>query len=153
MDFAGTIGENTVFVTLRDGLWYVENVFHHELNHMLSDRHYALFNREKWKSFNPSDFNYKGRYAPWTYVVNHGTSQPWFDTTYLHQGFLSEYSKTRLCEDFARYAEALFMSEKRFWDAFDKYERVREKAKLTIDFYTRLDSMFTEDYFRELGNQ
>lgn len=152
-ELAGTIGKRTVFVTLRDGLWYVENVFHHEFNHLLAEEYYALFDKEKWKSFNPSDFDYQGRYASWAYVEMHGTSQPWFDTTCLHQGFLSEYSKTRLIEDLARYAEALFMSSREFWDAYDRFENVKGKAKLAIDFYNKLHPIFTEEYFRELTIQ
>jgi hypothetical protein len=150
LEFAGTIGHKYVYVTLRDGLGYVENVFHHEFNHILADDHYELFDREGWENLNPPDFRYEGRYTSYVYVVEHGTSQPWFDTTFLPQGFLSEYSKTTLIEDFARYAEALFMSEKEFWDAYDKYEKVRGKADLCIEFYNKLHPIFTGAYFRDL---
>jgi hypothetical protein len=153
LKYGGTVSQKHVIITLRDGLEYVENIFHHEFNHVLANEHYELFDRERWEDSNPTDFNYHGRYGSSTYIIKHGTSQPWFDTTYLHQGFLSEYSKTKLVEDVARYAEALFLSEQRFWDAFDNYERVRAKARLLIDFYYKLDPIFTEEYFRELENQ
>lgn len=36
------------------------------------------------------------------------------------------------------------------WDAFDKYERVKDKAKLVIEFYNKLHPTFTEEFFRGL---
>lgn|GEM_PF-6252756 len=155
VEYAGSLNmpRRCIFVTLRDGLSYVENVFHHELNTILLEKECKLFDAEKWSSCNPEDFSYWDTTRGCEYVRTHGTSQPWVDTTYFHQGFTSKYSMTSLDNDLSRYAEALFMSEKEFWDAFDEYERVREKARLTINFYNKLHPMFTEEYFRGPGNQ
>lgn len=141
-----------IFIALRDGVGYVENIFHHMFNAILQIKERKSI-RGDWFRCNPEGFSYWGGRQGFNYIKTHGTSQPWFDTTYLHQGFTSEYSMTSLDNDLSRYAEALFMSRKEFWDAFDKYERVRAKARLLIDLYNKLHPMFTEEYFRELGTQ
>lgn len=151
-EYAGTFVNNTAYLTLRDGISYIESVFHHEFNTILLEHHPELFNRFEWISHNPDSFVYWDASRGVEYLKKYGTSQPAFETTYLSDGFLCKYSMTSLDNDLSRYAEGLFTSKKEFWDAFDTFEKVRNKAGTAIEFYNKLNPIFTEKYFRRLGS-
>jgi hypothetical protein len=69
----------------------------------------------------------------------------------LHEeGFLHEYGKASLEEDFNSFAGRLFSGDAGLWRAIEKYPRVKAKADLAIAFYTRLDPSLTTEFFQSL---
>jgi hypothetical protein len=51
------------------------------------------------------------------------------------------------------FAQNLFRPEKNFWNYVDRFPRIKQKAKLLINFYNKISAMYTEQYFRKMENQ
>ena len=70
----------------------------------------------------------------------------------LHQyGFLYSYSLTNKWEDFATFAENLFLNKKEFWEAVERYEKIRNKFELISVFYETLDPKMSKEYFLDMN--
>jgi hypothetical protein len=53
--------------------------------------------------------------------------------------------------DINTFAQNIFSPSENFWKIADGYLRIKKKVKILIDFYNKIDPMFTEDYFRRLS--
>ncbi|MFN9929407.1 MAG: hypothetical protein ACK54T_01865 [bacterium] len=65
-------------------------------------------------------------------------------------GFLTQYPKTTLGQDFNSYAEVLLWKPELLLETFAPDSRVGRKARVVRDFYIAIDKRF-EDYFAPLG--
>lgn len=148
--YGGTYRGKDIYITYRDGIQYLENIFHHEFNSVLMLFKGTDFNKKEWLAHNPKEFSYWDQTEGIEYLKLHSTSIPSFEQAYLAEGFVSNYSKASFDNDLSRYAEAIFTANPAFWAAVDKYEAVRGKTILLINFYHKQDKMFTEEYFRQL---
>jgi len=122
----------------------VESTFHHELSSVFLLYHPGYFEKKKWLGINDEKFNYgKGGLEE---IRNNKASRK-FDAILNSQGFLHEYALSSLENDFNSFAESIFVGDTRFWDIVDKYPKIEMKLNILIDFYSKLDPIFTKEYF------
>ena len=124
---------------------WIERVFHAELSSILW-RNLGLDDKA-WCQHNPPDFQYLGSGVDAIKQKKHSVR---FDQQLHEQGFLAEYSKSTLENDFNAIAASLFVGDKRLWDLSKEFPRLRGKLELTIAFYSELDPTWTEAKFRSL---
>jgi hypothetical protein len=101
----------------------------------------------EWLQINPTSFAYLGRGS--RTIAKNQASTAWTPGL-LRDGFLCEYSKASMEEDFGMIAAELFANEPAFWLVVSKYQRLHSKVALAIAFYHELDPTFDEQYFRNL---
>ena len=150
VSFGGTFDDRDIYISQRDGIEYIENIFHHEFLSILVNHNGGKIKESHWYAINQKRFKYSDPTGGYEYLKIYKTSIPCFDTAYLKEGFLSNYSKSSIDNDMSRFAENLFLSTPEFWAAVDKFDAVRKKATLLINFYHKLNPIFTETYFRQL---
>jgi hypothetical protein len=128
---------------------YLEQTFHHELSSILFYEHPEFFNERKWKQQNHGfDYGDGGVSA-----IQNDVASTEISHEYATLGVLSQYATSALEEDFNTFAEQLFCASQEFWKLVDTSPLLYEKAKIIIDFYTKLNPVFTEAYFREISTQ
>lgn len=118
---------------------------HHEFSHNLQNKHWEQFPHKQWKKSSLKKYGKGGHQA-----IKKGSSSQVFDTLLCAVGFLHEYAKSSANEDFASFAENLFLNNQEFWKLVEKYPLIKAKKDLAIQFYQSLDPIFTEDYFKHL---
>jgi hypothetical protein len=149
---AGTNSTEEVYIAARDlteGFTdeYLESTFHHEFSSILLRNFPDFFRRPEWINTNPMGFRYGESGVD--SIKQERASQD-FDRDQHVDGFLNEYARGDIEDDFNSFAESLFMKAPGFWDVVDRYKNVNKKAQLTIQFYQRLHPSFTESWFRDL---
>jgi len=150
--YAGTYTYDAVYLT-NDGVTegytdvFIERTFHHEFSSILFYNHPTLLDTAAWNSI--SDL---GNNDPEGGVgaIREGAASSDIDTTLCALGFLTEYSLSDFENDINMLAEQLFLPEPNFWDLVDTYPKLKTKVNMLTAFYTKLDPMFTEKYFRGL---
>lgn len=129
--------------------FYLEETFHHEYSSILYRNHPSFFNEIDWNKANIHGFDYKDPENGVGAIRNNESSQD-IDTALCKKGFLTQYSLSGLENDINTFAQNMFSPSENFWQTVDQYPRIKKKVKLLIDFYNKIDNMFTEDYFRNL---
>lgn len=144
--FSGTYGYFDWAVYLIDDGWkndaFAENTFHHEFSSILLSQKGFYIN--PWTEHNPKDFKYLYETAKNNYDVKttgKGTISDYND------GFITDYGRTTFENDFNEYSAMIFTNPKEFKKIMDQYSRVRSKFKIWLDFYQKIDPVFTEAYF------
>jgi hypothetical protein len=119
--------------------------FHHELAHILYDRHFKRFPMEEWVKANGGAvyLGIGGREA-----MRQGRAGKEYRIDLHEKGFLNEYSMVELEEDVAEYAGGLFAGGEKFWGAYERFPKVRQKADLVARFYQNLDASITIEKLR-----
>jgi hypothetical protein len=150
----------------------IEEIFHHEVAHILLRHFITKFNAAEWGKINPPGFQYSGSGLEAIKKKKHperstspylgdsfggGRQCGWgssslgqYDRAYLKDGFLYEYATSHWQEDFCLFAQNLFMGKEVFWEIAARYEKIERKTAMVIGFYRAIDPTFTEDYFRRL---
>lgn len=123
---------------------WLERVFHSEFSSILLRNQFDSFRDDRWNSVNAENFSYG---AGGVAAVKKGEVGKFFDAKLLKQGFLSQYAKSSLENDFNAFAGFLWLGDEKLWDASEKYSAIGVKLKLTIDFYHSLDSSIDTDFF------
>lgn len=121
-----------------------ERTFHHEFSTVLLRQTGFLIN--PWEEQNPKEFKYlyetiKNRRD--IRISGKGTKSDYED------GFITDYGRTTFENDFNEYAAMIFTAPREFKKIMDQYPRVRNKFKLWLEFYHKIDPVFTEAYFFE----
>jgi hypothetical protein len=129
---------------------YLEQTFHHEYSSILYRNHPSLMDETGWKKANIEGFDYNDPENGVGAIRNNESSQD-LDTVLCKKGFLTQYSLSGMENDINTFAQNLFSPSEGFWKIVDQYPRIRRKTKLLIDFYNRIDTQFTEEYFRNLS--
>lgn len=123
-----------------------EQTFHHEYAHLLQELNYDNFPEKEWDKINPEGFKYGKENAAWG---------GYDEESNRNNGFLRGYAKFGKNEDFAVLVESLFKnpsnSDDNLWMLKEKYKRIGQKVNIVIDFYHKLDPVFTEEYFRKIS--
>jgi hypothetical protein len=119
--------------------------FHHEFSSILLSCHGFFLN--SWVDHNPKNFEYlQEQSANWTAI--------WKDIEYTgegteadyRQGFMNNYSRTNFENDFNEYAAMIFTHPQKFKKIMNQYPRVRGKFLVFLEFYHKIDPIFTEEY-------
>lgn len=123
--------------------------FHHEFSSLLLSRHSFFVN--PWLDNNPKGFVYlTEKYNSWkamekdVEISKKGTEEDY------EKGFIRAYGQTDLENDFNEYSAMIFTYPQKFKKIMNKYSRVRGKFKVWLEFYQKIDPIFTEEYL--LGN-
>ena len=168
LQFSGTASRRAVYLVVRDKSQgytdeFVESVFHQEYSTLLMNRYLKHLDLTAWRAVNPEGFAYLGSNS-WDGVRGKdggakaitqtgGTKLLSTDAARLEQGFLVRYSTSSLENDVNGYAAALFANNPSFWANVDKHPTVRKKTALAIEFYHRIDPVFTKEYFQRLPRE
>jgi len=75
-----------------------------------------------------------------------GTSLVGTEADY-EKGFMNSYGQTNFENDFNEYAAMVFAYPEKFKQIMNQYPRVRCKFLVFLDFYQKIDPIFTEEYF------
>lgn len=125
----------------------IEKNFHAEFSSILLRNFPSRLDQDAWQKINPPDFSYRGSGVQ--AIRNRQASLSLSDA--LHQeGFVNEYAKASLEEDFNSQAGRLFTGDAGLWSAIAKYPKVQAKADLAVAFYGKLDASFTKEFFLSL---
>lgn len=127
---------------------YIEQSFHHEFSSILLRNYTSWLDTIAWKKANIPGFDYNDPEAGVGAIRNNESSQT-LDSALCKKGFLTQYAYSGLENDVNTIAQNLFMPEADFWAYADNYPRIRQKVKLLIAFYNKIDPAFTETYFRK----
>ena len=142
--FFGTNSRWDVYIA-SDNNNVVEKTFHHEFSSILLRRYSAFRFEDKWKKLSPGSLNTTSSKA-----LKKGYNSPGFEPELLEIGYLDLYSLSNWENDFNMYAENIFAGDPAFWKIADTYSIVKEKMKLAVELYTKVNPIFTESYFRFL---
>ncbi len=63
-----------------------------------------------------------------------------------NKGFMNTYAQTTFENDFNEYARIIFINPQEFKKIMNQYPRVRGKFLIWLDFYHKIDPIFTEEY-------
>lgn len=153
--YGGTNSTNALYLTDNGEAMgytnsYIEQTFHHEFSSILMRNYAALLDTIAWKEVNARGFRYNDPEHGVGAIRNHQSSQT-LDTAICRNGILTEYGMSSLENDANTFAQNLFCPANNFWMIVDRYPLVRRKTLLLIAFYHRLNTVFTEDYFRKLA--
>ena len=150
--FGGTSSKQTVYITNDEDNFtcsynLLENYFHHEFSSILLHKNPCKFQKRKWKRINPEDFRYgKGGLQ----AIVTGTAEMNFDYELNERGFLTRYSEASVEEDFNVYCQNIFNGGEAFWKLVDKFQKIKAKTELVLQFYHRIDPNFNLQYFNSL---
>ena len=135
--------ERTIYLVNKDfSDNYFEQTVHHELLHLFAENNPELKPPKKvWKAFNATGFHYKDVDDPNAIMKK----------SLIRQGILCLNARVDTDEDMAVFAEHLFCAKHGFWRIVEESPQIRGKFKLMIEFYQKIDPMFTEEYFRRIS--
>lgn len=125
----------------------VELTIHSEFSALLLRKHRALLDIRNWNLCNPEGFSYLGGGVS---AVSSGKDNVDIGSAKLSEGFICEYSKASLEEDFCEISARLFQGDERLWKISRKHPRIRKKMELAVNFFHSLDPVFTNEYFKKI---
>ena len=143
----GTHGDSSVFLIDCTKDSDLRENFHHEFNHILYYQFGTWFDLDGWKAANKAGFSY-----------GNGGTEAITNKSYKNigleysskDGFVTEYAKSAIEEDIAETSMYLFCGNDEFWAVVDSNTILKEKVRILVNFYNRLDPVFTMKYFRGL---
>ncbi len=148
----GTRSRSAVYVVRNEKYSpvHVERNVHAEFSSILFMNFPLQSDKEAWEQINPPDFRYRG-----SGVQAVGDKQASLRVTdaLCEEGFLNEYGKASIEEDFNSFAARLFVGDEGLWSAVERYPKVKAKADLTIAFYRKLDAKMIKTFFLSLRDR
>ncbi len=120
--------------------------FHHEFSSILLARHGFFLN--PWFDQNPKGFKYlHDIYGNLQEMMKKKISVTIVGTKDDYEkGFMNTYAQTTFENDFNEYARMIFSNPKKFKKIMGQYPRVRGKFLVWLEFYHKIDPIFTEAY-------
>ena len=144
LNYGGTSSNETVYLVHQYYTKeYVERTFHHEFGAILM--HKYSFDSIAFKLLLPEGVFYGSGGLE---ALREGKSSLHINYELIEKGFLNEYGSSCVEEDFCTIVEQLFLPEESFWEIYDTYPVIHNKIKYIIDFYSTIDTLFKEEYFR-----
>jgi hypothetical protein len=145
----GTRSRNSVYVVCKPTYASsgVERIIHAEYSSVLFQKFPQHFDAEAWKQINPPNFNYLGSGVE---AVKRGKASRRADPAIWGQGFIQEYAKASVEEDFNSHAAALFMGDEQYWTAVDQHPKLKAKSDFVVAFYTKVHASLDVVYFQKL---
>ena len=119
------------------------STFHHEFSSLLLKSHTFFLN--PWEDFNPKDFKYAYETTKDKLNTYNSASSVGTEADY-EKGFMNSYGQTNFENDFNEYSAMIFTYPEKFKKIMNQYPRVRGKFKVWLDFYQKIDPIFTESY-------
>jgi hypothetical protein len=124
---------------------YSIGAFHHEFSSLLLKRRSFFLN--PWLKQNPDNFNYLYEtYGELKNLQRHRNVSIHGTTNDYEKGFMNSYGQTNFENDFNEYAAMIFTHPQKFKKIMNQYPRVRGKFLLFLEFYHKIDPIFTEEY-------
>ena len=121
-----------------------EKLFHHEFSHCLFENYKKQLNKREWKKLCLKKYHGK----IWEMIRSNSNMRE-FNPDLYSTGFLNLYATINIKEDFASFAENIFLSDVVFWKAVSENKLLHQKLILTIGFYKKLNPDFDEKYFEK----
>lgn len=155
--YGGTNSNNALYLT-DDGAsmgytdLYMEQTFHHEFSSILFRNNASFLDTSAWMKANVPEFDYNDPEKGVGAIRNNKSSQE-FDSLLCSKGFLTQYALSGMENDINTVAQNLFSPSEGFWNYVERFTRIKQKVNLLINFYNRLDPVFTEDYFRKMKDK
>lgn len=119
------------------------HIFHHEFGTLLLKSH--SFWIDPWTDNNPTDFKYLiDTHHTWKELRE--ARKTVTDTFCYENGFVTTYGLTSFSNDFSEYSAMIFTRPQKFKELMNQYPRVRGKFLVWLDFYQKIDPIFTEAY-------
>lgn len=145
----GTNSRSAVYLVCKEAYSdnAVENNFHAEFSSILFRNRADDFDKEAWQQVNPPDFRYRGSGVQ---AIKNKQATVRLAEALHDEGFLNEYGKASMEEDFNSYAARLLMGDAVLWGVMEKHPKVQAKAALVMAFYQKLDAHFTPAFFQSL---
>ncbi len=150
--YGGTNSENALYLS-NDGMangftnQYLEQTFHHEFSSILLRNYPDFLDTTAWKKANEPGFDYNDPEDGVGAIRNNASSQE-LDTILAKRGLITQYAMSSLENDVNTLAQNLFCPDRGFWKIVDNYPRIHAKVKMLIDFYSKINPVFTEQFFR-----
>lgn len=116
---------------------------HHELSSLILLSHSFFIN--PWTDQNPQNFEYLYDVTDNTLKTYKSTSSVGTELEY-EKGFMNTYGQTDFENDFNEYSEMIFTYPQKFKEIMNQYPRVRGKFLVWLEFYRKIDPIFTEEY-------
>lgn len=119
--------------------------FHHEFSSLLLARHSFFVN--PWTDHNPRGFIYlTEKYKDWKILEKEVDLSKKGSTEEYEKGFMRVYGETDFENDFNEYSAMIFTDPKKFKNIMNRYPRVRGKFLVWLQYYKKIDPIFTEEY-------
>ena len=153
-DYGATNSRDAVYLC-NDGFergftgYYLEQGFHHEFSSILLRNFRSRFSDSKWTAANPREFQYLGDGLD---AIRRRKDDIYYSIECFKKGFFTEYSQASIEEDLNTVAEGLFLGDRQYWQAVDRYPMLKRKCHLAISFYKSIDPWFTERRFRQFAD-
>lgn len=128
---------------------YIERGFHEEFSSILKNNYSQFFEEDLWKTINGNGFIYNSLNGYEAIQSGHSSEGP--DKEVYEKGFLTEYGMSTMENDFNSFAKQLFLPDKNFWKVTEDYEKLMKKRDLVINFYNKIDTIFTKDFFKNFS--
>lgn len=116
---------------------------HHELSSLFLARHSLFIN--PWTDNNPGNFRYLYEESDDKLKTYKSTSMDGSADDY-EKGFMNTYGQTNFENDFNEYSAMIFTYPQRFKKIMNQYPRVRGKFLVWLEFFQKIDPIFTEKY-------
>ena len=150
---AGTNSSDRLYIKIESGnpLYtdtFIEESVHHEIAHLLQRNYGYLWDDLAWGKCNPPNFHYAAPSGVEAVREGHSSLRP--NDDWNRHGFLSEYSASDPSEDFATVCGGLLTGDPTFWPLIDRFPALKTKLQTAINFYVKLNSDWTETFFRAL---
>lgn len=123
----------------------IEGIIHAEFSSILLRNHPRILDREAWQKLNPPGFTYLGTGG--VNAIRQQKASQKLDAVMHAEGFLHQYAKADLEDDFNSMAARLLVGDAALWRLMEEYPKLRAKAALVIGFYHHLDPAFTRERF------
>ena len=154
VNIGGTAIDRSVYINVpsrelrsaEDRAW-TERSVHHELGHALMANGRVALDRRAWASTNVSGFRY-GQ-GGLKYILHQPCPEPVSDDL-LDSGFVSDYSRASLDEDFAEVVSVMFTADDDAWKLVLSKPRLRAKMLVAARFLQSLDPRLSWEYFENL---
>jgi putative zinc-binding metallo-peptidase len=132
--------------------FYLEQTIHHEFSSILYRNFESYFNEKEWLSANADNFTYNDPEQGVGAIRNNESSQV-SDEELCTKGFLTQYALSSMENDLNTIAQNLFCPGDNFWRIVRTYPRIQKKVTILIQFYKKINPVFTEKYFQSLSKQ
>jgi hypothetical protein len=119
------------------------STFHHEFSSLLLKSHSFWVN--PWTDHNPKNFKYLYDTTGDARKMYNSTSLVGTHADY-EKGFMNSYGQTCFGNDFNEYSAMIFTYPKKFKKIMTQYPRVRGKFMVWLQYYKKIDPIFTERY-------
>lgn len=120
------------------------DVIHHELSSLFLRGNTFLLN--PWFDQNPEGFVYLYKLKPDEMLKTYNSSSLTGSANDYEKGFLNTYGQTNFENDFNEYSAMIFTYPEKFKKIMNQYPRVRGKFRVWLEFYKKVDPIFTEEY-------